>query len=175
MKGSARAPDGLSPSTAFEDRAMATVTTTSLPIRATRAYSALARLADRLQPLWGLAVRLYVAQVFFASGLTKIADWSITVSLFENEYHVPFLAPAIAAALGTAAELALPVLLATGFATRFTAAALFAFNIVAVVSYPELSDAGFKDHVLWGALLAALVIHGGGRLSLDAWVRSRFV
>ena len=141
--------------------------------RASRAYAALAALLDRLQPAWSLAVRFYVARVFFASGLTKIADWNITLALFENEYQVPFLSPSTAALLGTGAELALPVLLAAGLGTRFTAAALFVFNIVAVVSYPDLSDAGLKDHVLWGALLAALVIHGAGRWSLDAFIRRR--
>lgn len=141
--------------------------------RASRAYAALAALLDRLQPAWSLGVRLHVARVFFASGLTKLADWNLTVALFENEYHVPLLSPAFAAALGTTAELALPVLLVAGLGTRLAAAALFAFNIVAVVSYPDLSDAGFKDHVLWGALLAALVLQGGGRFSLDAWIRGR--
>lgn len=48
---------------------------------------------------------------------------------------MPLLAPAVAALLGTAAELALPVLLLLGLGTRFAALALFAFNVVAVISY----------------------------------------
>ena len=47
------------------------------------------------------------------------------------------------------------------------ALALFAFNVVAATSYPDISAAGLKDHVLWGALLLVLVIYGPGRLSLD--------
>ncbi|XLM23140.1 hypothetical protein MKD33_16725, partial [Chromobacterium piscinae] len=27
--------------------------------------------------------------MFFSSGLTKIADWDITLALFTDEYHVP--------------------------------------------------------------------------------------
>jgi len=42
--------------------------------------------------------------------------------------------PAVAAILGTCAELGLPVLLFLGLGTRFTAAALFVFNIVAATS-----------------------------------------
>jgi putative oxidoreductase len=145
-----------------------------IPVRASRAYFDLAHHLDRLQPLWALAIRFYVAQVFFASGLTKIAHWEITRTLFENEYHVPVLSPAAAAFLGTSAELGLPVLLALGLGTRAVALALFAFNIVAVVSYPELSDAGYKDHVLWGALLLATAIQGPGRLSIDAWIARRW-
>ena len=41
--------------------------------------------------------RLYVAQVFVMSGLTKTRDWSNTVALFTDEYHVPVLSPPVAA------------------------------------------------------------------------------
>src|SRR5712691_4346705 len=93
-------------------------------------------------PLLDLAIRLYVSSVFFKSGLTKIANWESTLFLFENEYHVPVLPPEAAAYLGTATELAMPILLAVGFGARFSAAVLFVFNIVAATSYPELSAAG---------------------------------
>ena len=146
----------------------------SLPARFTRAYTGAAMLIDRIQPLFALAIRLYVAWIFFASGLTKLRSWDITVALFQNEYHVPVLPPAVAAVLGTSAELGLPVLLAVGLASRFTAAALFAFNIVAVISYPELSDAGLKDHMLWGALLVVTFVYGPGKFALDAWIAQRY-
>ena len=139
----------------------------SLPTRAARLYAGFAHFIDRLQPLFALAVRLYVARVFLLSGLTKIHDWNITVALFENEYHVPVLSPTVAALLGTAAELGLPILLILGLGTRFAALALFAFNIVAVISYPDLSDAGLKDHMLWGALLLVTFFHGPGKWSVD--------
>jgi putative oxidoreductase len=126
-----------------------------------------AALIDRLQPLFALALRVYVARVFFFSGLTKLHDWNITLALFQNEYHVPLLPPAVAAVMGTSAELGLPVLLLTGFGTRFAAAALFVFNIVAAISYPDLSAAGLKDHVLWGALLLVLFLYGPGKFSVD--------
>ena len=56
-------------------------------------------------PLADLGVRLFVAAVFFQSGMTKIANWDSTLSLFENEYAVPFLPPELAAVLGTGVEL----------------------------------------------------------------------
>ncbi len=144
-----------------------------LPARPLALVASAVAFVDRLQPVFALAVRLYVAKVFFFSGLTKTADWSITVALFENEYQVPFLSPSVAALLGTGAELALPVLLALGLGSRAAALALFAFNIVAVVSYPELSDAGFKDHLLWGALMIVTFVYGPGKLALDAWIARR--
>jgi putative oxidoreductase len=58
-------------------------------------------------------------------------------------------------------------LLVAGLGSRIVALALFAFNVVAVISYPELSAAGVKDHVLWGALLLVLAVYGPGPLSLD--------
>jgi len=59
------------------------------------------------------------------------------------------------------------VLLALGIGTRFAAVALFVFNIVAVISYPDLSDAGLKDHMLWGALMLVTSFYGPGKISLD--------
>ncbi len=129
---------------------------------------------DFLAPLLDLGIRLFVASVFFKSGLTKIETWDSTLWLFEYEYAVPFLPPEVAAVLGTAAELSLPVLLAFGIATRLGAVALFLFNIVAVISYPGLNAVGLKDHVLWGALLLVPIFHGPGALSLDHLIRKRF-
>jgi putative oxidoreductase len=139
----------------------------SIARRAVHMYGKVAATIDRLQPLFALALRIYIARVFFLSGLTKLHDWNITLALFRNEYHVPFLSPAVAATLGTCAELSLPILLFAGFGTRFAAVALFAFNIVAAISYPNLSPAGLKDHILWGALLLVLFFYGPGKVSLD--------
>ena len=69
-----------------------------------------------------VAFRLAVAAVFFRSGLTKIASWDATVALFEMEYMVPILPPALAACLATATELGASALVAFGLSTRFAAA-----------------------------------------------------
>ena len=136
-------------------------------------YCAAARQIDTLQPLLLLAFRIYVARVFFMSGLTKIHDWSVTVALFTDEYHVPVLPPGIAALMGTATELSMPVLLAFGLATRFGAFVLFFFNIVAVVSYASLPDVAVKDHYLWGVLILVVLVFGPGKISLDHWLEGR--
>lgn len=124
-----------------------------------------------LKPLTLLGFRLYVAWAFFASGLTKVKSWSSTLSLFEDEYVVPILSPELAAYLGTAAELVLPVLLAVGLLTRPAALGLFVFNIVAVISYPYLftieGAGGFWQHVVWGAMLWTVFVFGPGKWSLD--------
>lgn len=122
---------------------------------------------DRLAPIVDLAVRLFVAAVFFKSGMTKIANWPSTVSLFENVYAVPLLPPEPAALLATGVELVFPLLLAAGLGARLAAFVLFAFNAVAAISYPELSEVGLRDHQTWGLLLLVTLLHGPGALSLD--------
>ena len=126
-----------------------------------------------LQPAAQLLARWYVAGVFFRSGLTKLRDWDTTVALFMDEYHVPFLNPNVAAFLGTGAELILPALLLLGLGGRFAAAGLFVLNIVAVFSVADLPEAALQGHVFWGSLLAALVLWGPGRWSLDDLVIPR--
>ena len=120
-----------------------------------------------LQPLCLLAARLYVARVFFLSGLTKIRDWETTLLLFSDDYRVPVLTPAAAALMGTAGELGLPVLLVLGLFGRFGALGLSVVNVVAVLSLPDIAPAALQQHITWGVLLAALAIFGSGRWSLD--------
>lgn len=133
-------------------------------------WSLLTRALDALQPLAALLARLYVAQVFFLSGLTKLRDWGTTVALFTDEYKVPLLSPPLAAAMGTLGELALPVLLVVGLGGRFSALGLFVVNAVAVISLSEIAPAALQQHVFWGSLLAGLAIYGLGPWSLDRWI-----
>jgi putative oxidoreductase len=126
-------------------------------------------------PLFDLAIRLWVANVFWKSGLTKISSWGSTLKLFEYEYSVPLLPTNAAAMLATGAELLFPVLLLLGIGSRLSALSLFILNAVAVISYPDISDAGIKDHVLWGTMLAVIFFHGPGSLSADHFLRRRFL
>ncbi len=131
-------------------------------------------LLEKLAPLADLAMRLYVANVFFQSGLLKFQSWGQTKQLFEYVYSVPLLPPEVAAVMATAGELILPVLLAIGLAGRLGALGLTVVNIMAVISFPELNDAGLRDHLVWGLMLAVLLTHGPGKLSVDHLLRSRF-
>ncbi len=150
-------------------------------MKPTTLIQTLARLAlsvaqalNSLQPVAALLARLYVAQVFFLSGLTKIRDWDITLALFMDEYKVPLLPPALAAVMGTAGELVLPVLLVLGLGGRFAALGLSVVNVVAVLSLAEIAPAALQQHVFWGALLAGIAIYGPGRFSVDHWLMRRW-
>jgi putative oxidoreductase len=141
--------------------------------RAVKLWSQWAAALDALQPAAALAARIYVGQAFFLSGLTKIRDWDTTVALFTDEYKVPLLPPALAALMGTAGELALPLLLVLGLGGRFAALGLFVVNAVAVISLSEIAPAALQQHVFWGALLAGLAIYGPGAWSLERLVWPR--
>ncbi len=143
------------------------ITQQPLITRVLETGATLYRHLDTLTPACDLLIRLWVAKVFFMSGLTKIQSFDSTILLFQYEYSVPLLSPTLAAYLGTAAELTLPVLVALGLAGRLSALALFLFNIVAVVSYPALNDAGLQQHQVWGIMLLVTICHGPGKLSLD--------
>jgi putative oxidoreductase len=146
--------------------------TTPLP-RAVNLASLVRRIRagfDFLAPVADLAVRLWVATVFFKSGLVKIQSWESTLALFTYEYSVPVLSPEMAAYLGTFTELVFPVFLALGLAGRFSAAVLFLFNIIAVISYPALNEAGLEQRLVWGIMLLVTLLHGPGKLSLDYWI-----
>ena len=129
---------------------------------------------DHARPLAALAARAYLAQVFFLSGLTKLRDWDTTLLLFTEEYRVPLLSPGVAAVMGTAGELVLPVLLLVGLAGRFAAMGLGVVNAVAVISLAEIAPAALQQHITWGVLLAALALYGVGWWSVDCgWLKPR--
>lgn len=130
---------------------------------------------DALQPLAALAARIYIAYVFFLSGLTKIRDWETTVALFTDEYKVPFLSPQMAAVMGTGGELVLPVLLVLGLGGRFAALGLSVVNIVAVISLSEIAPAALQQHITWGVLLAALALFGCGKYAVDQVLKPKLL
>lgn len=143
--------------------------------RALKLWSRLSEALDSLQPAAALAARIYVGQAFFLSGLTKIRDWETTIALFTDEYKVPLLPPAVAALMGTAGELVLPVLLVLGLGGRFAALGLFVVNAVAVISLAEIAPAALQQHIFWGSLLAGLAIYGPGAWSLERLLWPRLV
>lgn len=147
--------------------------------RTTSGYGMLVRYMESLTPLLLLLFRIYVAVAFWRAGVVKWDDPSGTHYLFAYEYNVPILSAGIAAFLATWVELITPWLLGLGIAGRLTAIFVFVYNIIAVVSYPDLWPNGFwnglvgnafSDHKAWALLLLAIAIWGPGRWSVDTLI-----
>lgn len=142
--------------------------------RIAKFYYSASHLPEFLAPLLDFALRLYVADVFFKSGLTKIKSWDSTLYLFSDVYQVPLIPSDLAAYMATVGELGLSVLLVLGLFGRFATAGLFILNAVAAYSYYSgLSEAGLFQHFAWGTMLAVLLILSRGRWSIDAWFEKR--
>src|SRR5262245_50489486 len=83
-------------------------------------------LLSSLATPFAFATRVWVSWQFLKSGWLKISSWDTTLSLFQDEYHVPLLPPHLAAVVGTFGELFFPVLLILGIFGRLSALGLFA-------------------------------------------------
>jgi putative oxidoreductase len=128
-------------------------------------------LLDRFPlPVLQLMFRVAIAAVFWSSGLTKIASWETTVTLFRDEYMVPVLPPELAAMLGATFELACPIFLVLGLATRLATLPLLGMTfVIQVFVYPEY----WTQHLMWASVLLFLATQGAGALSLDHLIERR--
>jgi putative oxidoreductase len=113
-------------------------------------------------------MRLWIANVFWKSGMSKLNDWQGTVALFADEYQVPLISPELAAYAGTGGELIAPVLVAAGFGARLGAAGML--FMTGVIEFTYLS---FPIHVVWALMLALIVFQGAGKLSIDHLIRRK--
>jgi putative oxidoreductase len=137
-------------------------------------YDLFAKTTEQLLPmsLLLLVQRLGIASVFFLSGRTKV-DGLLTVNetafeLFRSDYALPLIKPEIAAYAATYSEHLFPILLTLGLFTRFSATALLIMTLVIeIFVYPD----AWPTHLSWAGLLLPLIALGGGRLSLDRFLK----
>jgi putative oxidoreductase len=144
---------------------------TAAPIgaRGANLVRALISLAERgLAPIVFLAIRLWMAQIFFRAGLLKLQNLNGAIFLFSDVHPVPLLPPWLAAYLATTVELVCPILLVLGLAARL--AALPTLVMVIVIQFVVGSaDPAFylTEHYYWMLLLAVIIAKGPERLSID--------
>ena len=111
-----------------------------------------------------LGMRIGVGMVFFNAGLLKYKSFEFAVKLFEDEYKVPILAPAVAARMAMINELTTSTLLFLGLATRLVTLPLLGMiSVIEIFVYPG----AWPDHVLWGSILIFLLTRGPGPFSID--------
>ena len=138
---------------------------TSLVFRIDRAIAVLDRFPSTI---FQLMFRVAIAEVFWSSGMTKIASWQSTVALFRDEYMVPLLPPAIAAAISATFELSCSSLIFVGLATRLATLPLLGMIfVIEVFVYPEY----WAMHLMWASILLFLLTKGPGALSIDYYAK----
>ncbi len=129
------------------------------------------RVLDLIAPLIDLIIRIWIARFFFEAAITKMGNWQQTILMFQHQYSVGFLSPQVSAVVGTGAELILSLLLVLGLGGRISILVFFLYNAIVAASFPHLwtpeGAGGLAMHVSWGLLLALLMVHGPGKISLD--------
>src|SRR5215470_10153215 len=116
-----------------------------------------------------IMARFAVTGVFFRSGQSKIANWDLTVQLFQDEYHLPIIPPDIAATMGASFELGCSVLIVLGLLTRLAVLPLLGMTaVIEIFVYPQ----NWPEHLTWTALLIFLLLRGAGAYSLDQVIGS---
>ena len=118
-----------------------------------------------------LMARCSLAIVFWRSGMTKLANWDLTLQLFANEYKVPVLPPEIAAPMAASIELSTPVLLVLGLLTRVATLPMIGMTLVIQIFVYPMS---WADHLTWMTMLLLLLSRGPGVIALDHLIKKAF-
>ena len=130
-------------------------------------YSIKVSLLEKIgMPLVILTLRLWLAAIFGSSGIVKISSWQATMSLFANEYKIPYLSAEVAAYSTTSIELLCSALLIIGLAARL--ATLPLLLLVAVI---QLTYLNMSDHCYWAIMLCTILCYGAGPISVDYFIR----
>src|SRR6516225_6542129 len=81
-------------------------------------------------PLLDLLIRLWLAKIFWASGMAELQNWTGALLLSTHQYPLSWLDPITATRLVAAIELIGPPLLVVGLARRFAALAMLILSLV---------------------------------------------
>lgn len=155
--------------------------TTNVPTTDRRLTARIAGILARLESvsyetLVSTPARIFIAATFWLSGRTKV-DGLLTVNdsaffLFQSEYDLPVIPYRIAAYLATYAEHLFPLLLILGLGSRLSASALLVMTLVIeIFVYPD----AWATHLGWATALAFIIFRGPGALSIDHYLRKRFM
>lgn len=145
----------------------------------------LARKGHNVSPIFP---RLLLAYEFGEAGLEKLHgnNWFTDLAI---PFPINLLTADVNWALATGLEIIAPIALILGFMTRFFSAALMILTIVAIatVHWPAewqtlaelwkgylITDQGYGNYklpLIYLFLLSSLFFSGGGRWSVDAWLR----
>ena len=117
--------------------------------------------------------RLGLSLIFILSGIGKLMAWQAATKLLVAHGLPPGLLPLV-----IFAELGGGLAVLCGLLTRWAAAGLFVYTLLAAILFHD----NFADHEQWINFMKNVAIacgflvlagHGEGELSLDAWRRRR--
>ena len=118
-----------------------------------------------LWPKCELAIRLWLAQMFFVSGALKLTHWQAAVDLASHGHPIAWMSPA-SGYVGVSIEVLGGALLAAGFMTRYCAAPMLILSVMAQFDYMPL------DNQLFGMVLCGwYVVFGAGPIAIDTLLR----
>ena len=125
-----------------------------------------------------LGIRLYIARIFYNTGIVRVNSWDSQEFLFMEIHPVPYLAPSLAAPITTFGEIALAVAFAFGFLGRLSGLGLLIMAMViqfVVAQTPQGIDNGIGNnvHYLWMLLCLIVAVNGPGKLSVDRLIWNR--
>ncbi len=117
------------------------------------------RLTARAEKLHGIAqaipysvpallARAAIADIFWRAASAKLANFDLTIALFQDEYlrNLPFLPAAPLAHLATAMEITMPALILAGLLTRLATLPLIGMTLfIQIFVYPT----SWPDHLIW--------------------------
>ncbi len=133
---------------------------------------------NEFESIIALGIRLYIAQIFYRSGILRVNSWDSQEFMFTDIHPVPFLPPTIAAPVTTLAELCLAMAFAFGLLGRISGMGLLIMTLVIqliVAQTPQgvENHIGNSVHYFWMLLCLMVAINGPGRMSIDRMIWER--
>ena len=121
-----------------------------------------------VKPFFALLVRLWVARIFWNSGMAKISDGNSTLELLKNEYMLPEISPTFVAYSSAGFEIACSALIVIGFMSRLAALPLIAMSLVLYSTH----NASIEP-LYWAILSGMIFAYGPGCISVDALIKRK--
>jgi putative oxidoreductase len=132
-------------------------------------YKKFAKRAETLKDLPLLFFRLILAYGFYQPAINKVQDFNAIADWFDK---MNYPLPLVSAYIAGITELLGVILLILGLGTRLISIPLMIVMLVAIFTVHAgngfaAGDNGFEIPLYYLLMLFALVIYGGGRISID--------
>jgi|GEM_PF-4286731 len=130
----------------------------------------LCNLVILLQPIYWLGLRIFMASIFWSSGLAKLKNMEVAKMVYESEFNLPeFLPLTFSVYSSTYLELIGAVLITLGLFTRLISVPLLVVAIIA-----QFYGFYANEHYFWMFVFSGLIIHGPGKISMDHFLWKKY-